>query len=141
MYLAKTVGGWSTPEIGRFYNGRDHSTVCYAVQRIEALRDINPDVDGLLTVLAGEVTRLHPNDHERKVHRIPVPVMEDAESSFENQRLEALAERIANGVLSKPATLSRTESPAGELNSEVRPQPTGPTDTPSAGRRRVGCMY
>ena len=26
MYLAKHVGGWSTTRIGRFYNGRDHST-------------------------------------------------------------------------------------------------------------------
>ena len=49
MYLAKQVGGWSTTQIGRFYNGRDHSTVCYAVRRIEVLREINPDVDGLLT--------------------------------------------------------------------------------------------
>ena len=29
MYLGKHVGGWSTTRIGRFYNGRDHSTVCY----------------------------------------------------------------------------------------------------------------
>jgi chromosomal replication initiation ATPase DnaA len=28
MYLAKHVGGWSTTRIGKFYNGRDHSTVC-----------------------------------------------------------------------------------------------------------------
>jgi len=28
MYLAKRVGGWSTTRIGKFYNGRDHSTVC-----------------------------------------------------------------------------------------------------------------
>src|ERR1700733_6788619 len=33
MYLAKHVGGWSTTKIGRFYNGRDHSTVCYAIRR------------------------------------------------------------------------------------------------------------
>ncbi len=36
MYLAKHVSGWSTAVIGRFYNGRDHSTVCYALQRVEA---------------------------------------------------------------------------------------------------------
>ena len=39
------VGRWSTTMIGRFYNGRDHSTVCYGIQRIEALRESNPDVD------------------------------------------------------------------------------------------------
>jgi hypothetical protein len=39
MYLAKEIGGWSTTQIGRYYNGRDHSTVCYALRRIEALRE------------------------------------------------------------------------------------------------------
>ena len=34
MYLAKLVGGWSTTRIGQFYNGRDHSTVYYAVKRV-----------------------------------------------------------------------------------------------------------
>ena len=28
MYLANRVGGWSTTKIGKFYNGRDRSTVC-----------------------------------------------------------------------------------------------------------------
>jgi hypothetical protein len=29
MYLAKHVGGWSLPKIGRFYNGRHHdSSAC-----------------------------------------------------------------------------------------------------------------
>src|ERR1700740_1633809 len=51
MYLAKHVGGWSTTVIGRFYNGRDHSTVCYGIQRIESLRNTDPDVDALLTEL------------------------------------------------------------------------------------------
>src|ERR1700740_1550586 len=51
MYLAKHVGGWSTTVIGRFYNGRDHSTVCHGIQRIESLRESNPDVDLLLSEL------------------------------------------------------------------------------------------
>jgi chromosomal replication initiation ATPase DnaA len=37
MYLAKRVGGWSVTRIGKFYNGRHHTTVCYAIRRIEAL--------------------------------------------------------------------------------------------------------
>jgi len=52
MYLAKTVGGWTTTVIGRFYNGRDYSTVCYGIQRVEALREsdsgIKPSVHALL---------------------------------------------------------------------------------------------
>lgn len=51
MYLAKQVGGWSTTAIGRFYNGRDHSTVCYSIQRVKALRQINQEVDQLLSTL------------------------------------------------------------------------------------------
>jgi chromosomal replication initiation ATPase DnaA len=45
MYLAHRVGGWSTTRIGRFYNGRDHSTVCHAIKRIQALRDANAEVE------------------------------------------------------------------------------------------------
>src|SRR5689334_11857317 len=51
MYLARHVGGWSTTQIGRFYNGRDHSTVCHGIQRIESLLESDPEVDTLLTRL------------------------------------------------------------------------------------------
>ena len=112
MYLAKMVGGWSTPQIGRFYNGRDHSTVCYAIRRVEVLRETNPDVDGLLTVLTGEAAALATDCHEGKVPRIPAPKMQDAESCFAAERLEALAEQIANRVLAKLSSLSGMERPA-----------------------------
>jgi hypothetical protein len=55
MYLAKHVGGWSTTRIGKFYNGRDHSTVCYALKRIEALRQADSDVDALLANLTNQI--------------------------------------------------------------------------------------
>src|SRR3954468_18703255 len=55
MYLAARIGRWSTTSIGRFYNGRDHSTVCHAIQRIEGLKDTDPEVDALLTDLARRV--------------------------------------------------------------------------------------
>ena len=38
MYLAKNVAGWSTTRIGRFYNGRHHTTVLHAIAKIERLR-------------------------------------------------------------------------------------------------------
>jgi hypothetical protein len=56
MYLARHVGRWSTTVIGRFYNGRDHSTVCYGIQRIEALRECDPDIDALITDLKHELS-------------------------------------------------------------------------------------
>jgi hypothetical protein len=55
MYLANRVGGWSTTRIGKFYNGRDHSTVCHGIQRIQSLRDSDPEVDGLVTSLSAEI--------------------------------------------------------------------------------------
>src|SRR4051795_11609183 len=51
MYLARHVGRLSTTAIGRFYNGRDHSTVCHGIQRIEGLRESDPEIDVLLTCL------------------------------------------------------------------------------------------
>lgn len=51
MYLAKHVGGWSTPQIGRFYNGRHHTTVLHAIQKIEQLRERDESVNALLEVL------------------------------------------------------------------------------------------
>jgi hypothetical protein len=112
MYLAKIVGGWSTPQIGRFYNGRHHTTVCYAIRRVEVMRETNPDVDGLLTVLTGEAAALATDCHERKAHRIPAAKMQVADSSFAAERLDALAEQIANRVLSKLSSLSGMERPA-----------------------------
>ena len=56
MYLARHVGRWSTTVIGRFYNGRDHSTVCYGIQRIEALRESDPEVDALISDLKHELS-------------------------------------------------------------------------------------
>jgi hypothetical protein len=55
MYLARHLGRWSTTMIGRFYDGRDHSTVCHGIQRIQALRESDPDVDALLSELKREL--------------------------------------------------------------------------------------
>ena len=55
MYLAKRLTTRSLPEIGRKFGGRDHSTVIHAVRRIEALRDSEPEVDGAVRLLLGEL--------------------------------------------------------------------------------------
>ena len=70
MYLAKHVGGWSTTRIGRFYNGRDHSTVCYALKRVAALREDDPEVDGLIASLAGEIQTSDPREHGHAAQRV-----------------------------------------------------------------------
>ena len=51
MYLAKHVGGWSMVKIGRFYNGRHHTTVLHAIQKIQRLRCEDDSVDALIEVL------------------------------------------------------------------------------------------
>jgi hypothetical protein len=56
MYLAKNVGGWSTTRIGRFYNGRHHTTVLHAIEKIERLRQTDESVDALIEVLTAALT-------------------------------------------------------------------------------------
>ena len=75
MYLAKRVGGWSLTKIGKFYNGRHHTTVRHAIRRIEALRVVNPDVDGLLAVLIDQIKAVGvnmPSRRERVVRGIAI---------------------------------------------------------------------
>jgi hypothetical protein len=57
MYLAKYVGRWTVAIIGRFYTSRDHSKVCHSIQRIEALRESDPQVDALITDLKRQLIR------------------------------------------------------------------------------------
>jgi hypothetical protein len=51
MYLAKHVGGWSMVKIGKFYNGRHHTTVLHAIRKVEQLRMADDSVDALIEVL------------------------------------------------------------------------------------------
>ncbi len=55
MYLTKMLTAKSLPEIGRHFGGRDHTTVLYAVRKIETLRavdnQINEDIELLRRAL------------------------------------------------------------------------------------------
>jgi len=57
MYLAKQLTPRSLPEIGRKFGGRDHTTVIYAIRKIEELRTGDPalsdDVESLRRLLQG----------------------------------------------------------------------------------------
>lgn len=92
MYLAKHVGRWSTTVIGRFYNGRDHSTVCHGIQRIEALRESDPEVDLLVSDLKHELTSMDPNTREM------TDGTSDSRFSPSVCNLEQLADLIAERV-------------------------------------------
>ncbi|HZA66581.1 MAG TPA: chromosomal replication initiator protein DnaA [Geminicoccaceae bacterium] len=57
MYLAKQLTPRSLPEIGRKFGGRDHTTVMYAIRKIEELRTTEPllsdDIETLRRLLHG----------------------------------------------------------------------------------------
>jgi hypothetical protein len=95
MYLARHVGRWSTTVIGRFYNGRDHSTVCYGIQRIEALRESDPDVDALISDLKHELSISVDSPAEQQ-HTKP-----HSSVRFSHCDLQELADLIADRVYAR----------------------------------------
>lgn len=92
MYLAKHVGRWTTTIIGRFYNRRDHSTVCYGIQRIEALRESDPDVDALITDLKRQLTG------DDNIASASVAAKEQSSVIMSQASMEELADLIAARV-------------------------------------------
>ena len=96
MYLAKHVAGWSTTCIGRFYNGRDHSTVIHGIQRIQALRDTDLEVDALLSDLKDQ---LAGRQHEETEKKLLEGIANLRNASFLN--VDELAEAIVERVWSR----------------------------------------
>jgi hypothetical protein len=98
MCLASRVGRWSTTVIGRFYNGRDHSTVVHGIQRIESMRESDPDLDALISDLKRVLTDVDP---------IQPKLIEKASGShvsLSNGDLDELAELIAERVFARLQT-------------------------------------
>ncbi len=48
MYLIKDLTQSSLPEIGRMFGGKHHTTVLHSVQKIERLRQKDPDLNRLI---------------------------------------------------------------------------------------------
>lgn len=100
MYLAKHAGGWSTTRIGRFYNGRHHTTVLWALKRIERLRTTDSRIDGLLSSLTEAVRSVRQEvDHRPSVCK--VAERQSLRSGVDDQFLDELAERIAERLKSR----------------------------------------
>jgi hypothetical protein len=96
MYLAKHVAGWSTTRIGRFYNGRHHSTVLHAIAKVERLRGTDESIDALIEVLTVAVS---PNVGQRAVERF--------QSGDSSVLIEAIAARVIDRLLQlHPSILS-----------------------------------
>ena len=100
MYLAKHVGGWSTTRIGKFYNGRPHTTVLWALKRIERLRATDPRIDGLLSSLI-EGVRSVKRERNHKLSVCKVAERQLLPSGLDDQSLDELADRIAERLKSR----------------------------------------
>jgi hypothetical protein len=97
MYLAKHMGGWSTTRIGRFYNGRHHSTVLHAIAKVERLRETDESIDALIEVITAAES----------------PAVSGYEISFPTKERSVLIETIATQVLERILELSRSDHWAG----------------------------
>jgi chromosomal replication initiator protein len=48
MYLVKELTHASLPEIGRAFGGKHHTTVIHSIDKIDALRHKEPDLNKML---------------------------------------------------------------------------------------------
>jgi len=90
-----------TTRIGNFYNGRHHSTVCYALKRIAALRQAHPDIDALLTNLADEIRSapIRPSSFQKPTAR--KPRLGRFVGPFDDDFLDALADLIVERLCAR----------------------------------------
>jgi hypothetical protein len=115
MYLAARVGRWSTTVIGRFYGGRDHSTVCYGIQRIDSLSETDSEVDALLADLKrqlGERTYdaavgSHPEAVSTQKHEVGDTDVDKIASAIAERVLAILTAKLERGDFRR--ILRRTE--------------------------------
>jgi hypothetical protein len=97
MYLGKYIGGWSTTAIGRFYNGRDHSTVCYSIKRVESKRESIPEFAQLIEELSSAIQSTGPPQQPSRSPK--VASADEWLAGLDEGMLNALAERITDRVL------------------------------------------
>jgi len=103
MYLAKNVGGLSTTRIGRFYNGRHHTTVLHAIEKIERLRQTDESLDALIEVISAELS----------------PDMEGCFTKrFRPEWTRSLIDAVADRVLKKIRHLTAEDKLEGPLALE-----------------------
>lgn len=63
IWLAKEITGWSSPELGRYFN-RDHTTILYAIDVVEGRRRINYNLRGWLDDLHRQLTLPAPTEQK-----------------------------------------------------------------------------
>jgi hypothetical protein len=102
MYLAKHVGGWSTTAIGKFYNRRHHTTVLWALQRIDSLRARHARIEGLLFSLTQEIQSRHLQMQPECGYGLSTATARQLWSfGLDDQFLELLTDKIADRLQSR----------------------------------------
>ena len=71
MYLSKTLTGQSVPQIGRRFR-RDHSTVEFAVRKVNARRIEDPALDSRIRAL---IAQLSPPQCDEPFAATPIPLL------------------------------------------------------------------
>lgn len=61
MYLCRQLLGCSYPQLGRIFGGKDHSTVIYAVKKVEELQASNKEMKSMLSELKKSCLSLDGN--------------------------------------------------------------------------------
>ena len=107
MYLARNVVGWSTTRIGHFYNGRHHTTVLHAIQKIERLRQTDESVDALIEVLT---VALNPRMEGRFTERFEPGWTAALVEAVANRVLKEIRRRTSEGKLERHLALTQTEA-------------------------------
>lgn len=116
MYLANRVCGWSTTRIGKFYNGRDHSTVCHAIRRIDGLRRTDPQLETLIESLARACKETDLPMDARATRKVTGILANTILAGMDGEFLDALADRIAERLVARlaaPAERSSVTHPTG----------------------------
>jgi hypothetical protein len=108
MYLAKHVGGWSMVKIGRFYNGRHHTTVLHAIQKVQRLRSEDESLDALIEVLIAALREEAGSSH---VQSAAGPRLAELVETITARVLHRLAElrQVSTGLVLQPTSV-RSES-------------------------------
>jgi hypothetical protein len=128
MCLANRVGGWSVTKIGKFHNGRHHTTVCCAICRIEALGAMHAEVDSLLKALAEEIKSGPASDSHGRIHVLGRP------AAVQLVRPMAITEELVDALAGRLTSRPRSTRPqqgergvAGEdlgAKTQIRRRPT-----------------
>lgn len=95
MYLAARVGRWSTTVISRFYGGRDHSTVCYGILRIESLPESDPAVYALITGLKRRLEASGDGNSGTLCSGEPDEIAQPERQRLSKEEVESIADLVA----------------------------------------------